>query len=112
MLGKGFFRLLGVPEDLHQGVTCVHLLDMAVELPGGLPLLDEVRLRALADLGGDDSRGRDRHQGDHGQERRNEEHHDKDADDRQQRRHDLAQGLLEGLGDVVDVVGDPAQYLA
>ena len=112
MLGKGFFRLLGVPEDLHQGVAGVHLLDMAVELPGGLPLLDEVRLRALADLGGDDSRGRDGHQGDHGQERGNEEHHDEDADDRQQRRHDLAQGLLEGLGNIVDVVGDTAQYLA
>ena len=112
MLGKGFFRLLGVPEDAHQGVTGVHLLDVAVELPSGRPLLDEVGLRALADLGGDDGRGGHGHQGDRGQEGGNEEHHDEDADDRQQRRHDLAQGLLEGLGNIVDVVGGTAQYLA
>ena len=40
------------------------------------------------------------------------EHHDHHEDDGQQRRHQLAHGLLQGLADVVDVVGDPAQQLA
>ena len=35
-----------------------------------------------------------------------------DADDRQQRRDELGQGLLERLADVVDVVGDAAQQVA
>ena len=39
-------------------------------------------------------------------------HHGQHADDGQQRRDDLAERLLHGLGDVVDVVGDPAEHLA
>ena len=34
------------------------------------------------------------------------------ADDGQQRGDELAQRLLQRLGDVVDVVGDPAEHLA
>ena len=35
-----------------------------------------------------------------------------DADEQQHRREHLAQRLLQALGDVVDVVGDPAQQVA
>ena len=50
-------------------------------------------------------------EGDQGQHRRDHEHHDHHADHREQRREQLGQRLLQGLGDVVDVVGDPAQQL-
>ena len=43
---------------------------------------------------------------------RDHEHHDQYADHGEQRGQQLAQRLLQGLGDVVDVVGDPAQQLA
>ena len=35
-----------------------------------------------------------------------------DADERERRREQLAQRLLEALGEVVDVVRDPAQHVA
>ena len=35
-----------------------------------------------------------------------------DADDGEHRRQQLAQRLLEALGEVVDVVGDPAEEVA
>ena len=46
-----------------------------------------------------------------GEQRRDDDHHHDDADDGEQRRQELAQRLLEALGDVVDVVGDPAQQV-
>ena len=50
--------------------------------------------------------------GHRGQDRRDVDHHRDDADDREQRSEQLAHRLLQGLGDVVDVVGDPAEQLA
>ena len=41
-----------------------------------------------------------------------DEHHRQHADDGQQRDEQLAHRLLQGLADVVDVVGDPRQQLA
>ena len=41
-----------------------------------------------------------------------DEHHRQHADHGEQRRQQLAQRLLQGLRDVVDVVGHPAQQLA
>ncbi len=43
---------------------------------------------------------------------RDREHHDHHADDHQRGREHHAQGLLQALRDVVDVVGDPAQQVA
>ena len=40
------------------------------------------------------------------------EHHHQHADERQHRREQLAQRLLQALGDVVDVVGDAAEQVA
>ena len=99
-------------EHLHQLVAGERLLDLAVQLAGVLPLGDELLLRALGDRAGDQHRQRHRDQGDQGQQRRDPEHHRQHADDGQQRGEQLAQGLLQRLGDVVDVVGDPAQQLA
>ena len=57
VLGEGPHRLVALAEHLDQRVPGVHLLDVAVELAGGRPLLDELRLRPLADPGhGDRSR--------------------------------------------------------
>ena len=99
-------------EDLDQLVTGERLLDLAVQLAGVRPLGDELLLRALGDPLGDQHRQRHRDQRDQGQQRRDPEHHGQHADDGQQRGEQLAEGLLEALGDVVDVVGDPAEQLA
>ena len=95
-------------EDLDQRVPGERLLDVAVQRAGVLPLGDELLLRALGDLLRDDHRDRHRDQRDQRQQRRDPEHHGQHADHRQQRGEQLAQGLLQGLGDVVDVVGHPA----
>ena len=55
---------------------------------------------------------RDGDGGDDREQRRDRDHHDEDADDRQRRREQLAHRLLQALGEVVDVVGDPAQHVA
>jgi len=52
-------------------------------------------LRPLADLARHPDRHRHRDQRDHGEQRRDDQHHGEHADDRQQRRHDLAEGLLQ-----------------
>ena len=51
-------------------------------------------------------------EGHHRQQRRDGEHHDGDADQQQDGVEHLAERLLEALGDVVDVVGDPAEQVA
>ena len=99
-------------EDLDQRVAGEHLLDVPVELAGGRPLGDELGLRPLADQGGDQDRHRHRDQRDQGQQRRDPEHHAEYADDRQQGGDQLGEGLLQGLRDVVGVVGGPAEHLA
>ena len=101
------------PKSLTMAWPRVHLLDVAVERAGRGPLGDELLLRTTGD--------QDRHrratmgtaeQRDHREERADREHHDQHADDRQQRRDELGQALLERLADVVDVVGDAAQQVA
>ena len=90
----------------------VRLLDVSVELAGGRPLADELWLRTLGDGHRDEGRHRHRYQGHQGQDRGDIDHHRDDADDREQGGEQLAHRLLQGLGDVVDVVGDPAEQLA
>lgn len=84
LLGELPRRLLLPPEHLHQGVPGVHLLDVRVERARGAPLLHEVRLRPLADLGGDHERQRHRHQRDERQDPGDVEHHRQHADDGEQ----------------------------
>ncbi len=55
---------------------------------------------------------RQRDQGDQGQLPGHDEHHDDDADHRQRRVHQLREGLLQRLLDVVDVVRDPGEDVA
>ena len=45
------------------------------------------------------------------QQRADPQHHPEHADDRQRRCEQLAESLLQGRRDVVDVVGDPAQQV-
>ena len=61
---------------------------------------------------GHEHRERHRDQRDQRQQRRDPEHHRQHRDDGEQRGEQLAHRLLEGLADVVDVVGDPAHQLA
>ena len=100
------------PNDLHDRVPGVHLLDVAVERAGRRPLGGELLLRAADDEDGHDERGRHGQERDDRQERADRQHHDQDADDREQRGDQLGQALLERLADVVDVVRDPAQQVA
>ena len=79
----------------------------------GVPPLGDV---AGPGLGADEPHrpDRDRH-GDQRHEReprRDREHHRGDADQQQHRREHLVHRLLEALGDVVEVVGDPAEQVA
>ncbi len=105
-------RLLLVAEDLDQAVAGVHLLDVAVERPGLLPLRLELGLRALGDEDGRGDRGGHDEQRDERQQRADQQHHPEHADDREDGGQELGQALLEGGRDVVDVVGDPAQRVA
>ncbi len=97
-------------EDLDQRVPGEHLLDVSVEPAGGRPLLRRTaagtacRSAAIA-------RHRYGDQRDQRQQRRDPEHHPEDADDGQHRGDQLAERLLQGHGDVVGVVGGPAQHL-
>ena len=92
-------------------MTGVTLLDLPVHLAGALPHLDEALLRLLPDQRGRTHRHRNGDQRDQRQHRRDGEHHHQYADHRQQSRQHLAQGLLQGLGDVVDVIGHSAEQL-
>ncbi len=99
-------------EDAHQVVPGEGLLDLAVELAGVLPLRGEQLLAARADHAGRHTGQRQGDQGDQGQLPRDDEHHDHDADDRQQRADQLREGLLQRLLDVVDVVRHAGQDVA
>ena len=105
-------RLLLVAEHLDDRVTGVHLLDVAVERAGPLPLGGELLLRPLGDEHRDDHRDRHDEQRDDREQRADREHHDQHADDREDRGDELGQALLERLADVVDVVGDAGQDVA
>ena len=98
-------------EHLDQVVTGECLLDLGVEGPGATPLSDKVLLRPLHHRAGNDHGERDRHQGDQCQCRRDVEHHRDHEDDGEDRVQHLAHRLLQALGHVVDVIGDPAQQL-
>ena len=76
-------------EDLHERVTAVHLLDVAVQGAGLGPLGDELPLRAARDEHGDDERQRDREQRDDREERADPQHHAQHADDGEERRQQL-----------------------
>ena len=99
-------------EDLGQRVAGEGLLDVGVEPSRAAPLVDEQPLRALHDQAAHDDGERHRHQRDDGQQRRDPQHHPDDAEHRQHRGEQLAERLLQGLAEVVDVVGDPAEQLA
>ena len=88
------------------------LLDDARDLPGGVPLLGEVRARAPGDEGGCADGHGDRRQRHRGELAGDRDHHGGHADDGDQRVEGLRDRLLEGLGDVVDVVGDAGEHVA
>src|SRR5699024_8851455 len=83
------------------------LLDMAVDIAGVLPLSLEQLLGSGADDTGDEARQGQCYQGQEGELPGDDEHHHADADDRQRRLDELGERLLQGLLDVVDVVGHP-----
>ena len=96
-------------EHLDEGMAGEGFLDLGVEGAGRAPLGDELALGPFHDQAGDHHRHRDRHQGDEGEGGGDVDHHPDHEHDRQHRGEQLAHRLLEALGDVVDVVGYPAQ---
>ena len=100
---------LAPAEDLHQRVTGMGLLDKRVQRAGLVPLGRELDLRPPRDEERGHDRERNRDCGHCREERRDPEHHAHHAADRQHRGEELAQTLLQCRGEVVDVVGDPAQ---
>ncbi len=83
--------LLLASEHLHDAVSGVHLLDVAVELAGALPLSSELLLRPFADDDGDHDRDRHREQRDRGEQRADPDHHREDADDGEHGGDDLCE---------------------
>ena len=79
---------------------------------GPLPLGDELRLGALGHHRGDAQRQGHRDQRDQGEQRGDDEHHHQHPRHGQSRGEQLAEGLLQGLADVVQVVGHPGEQLA
>ena len=100
---------LAAPEGLHESVAGVHLFHVAVQRPGSLPLRRELHLRAAGHKERHDEREGNGHERDSGEQWADPEHDRDDTEDRERRAEQLAQSLLEGRGDVVDVVGDAAQ---
>jgi len=85
--------------------------NLRVERSGPTPLSDELALGSAHDQTGDEHRHRNRDQRDQGQGGGDPQHHRHDEADREQRGDELAHRLLQALGNVVDVVGDPAEQL-
>ena len=109
---EAFDGLALAAERLDDVVSGVHLLDVAVEPARLGPLRGKLVLRAPGDGHGHRDGQRHREERDDGEERADPEHHREDADDRAQGRDELSQGLLEGVGDVVDVVRDATERVA
>ena len=98
-------------EGLHDGVAGERLVDNGVELAGAAPLGDVTGPGAPRDLAHCEYRDWDGGQGDQGQQRRDGEHHDRHADEQKDGVKHLTERLLQALGDIVDVVGDPAEQI-
>ncbi|CAH0285789.1 hypothetical protein SRABI26_04075 [Arthrobacter sp. Bi26] len=115
------FLVALVEAGQHVGVAAEHadevvagegFLDLAVELAGVLPLGGEELLAAGADDAGGHAGERQGDECDQGQLPGHDEHHDHDPDDGEGRVHELREGLLERLLDVVDVVGHAGEDVA
>ena len=85
---------------------------MPIDIAGVLPLRFEQLLRPGADDTGDDRRQRQSDESQQSELPGHDEHHHADADDRQRRLHELRERLLQGLLDVVDVVGHSRHHVA
>ena len=101
-----------MPVDPNQLMAGEGLLDMRVHGSGPCPLVDEVRLGALGDEHRHEERERHGEDGDDGEQRTYPDHHGEHADDGKDGGHELGEGLLEGRGDIVDVVRDPAEEVS
>ena len=105
-------RIGRAPVGAHQGVAGEGLLHAHVQLPGPGPLRGEGLLRARPDHAEHDAHERqddERHQGQPPGDRQHHGHHPHHG---QHGGHRAGQGLLEGVGDIVDVVGEAAEELA
>mgnify|MGYP006965417733 CR=1 FL=1 len=99
-------RALFVRERLDLGVSAVSLLDVRVQHAKRGLLGEEEPLRAFRDDGRERDGDGQRAQRDDGDERTHEHHHDKDADDGDDRRERLRHAVLQRRRDEVDVVDD------
>ena len=112
VVAEPLLDLVLAAERLHDRVAGEGLLDLPVEGAGVAPLRDVAGPGPRAD--GSHRPDRQRHGGERDQASSGEIVNiiPIDADEQQHRREHLAQRLLEALGHVVEVVGDPAEQVA
>ena len=109
--GEGLAHRGRAPVDLHQGVPGEGLLHPGVDLAGARPLVGEGLLRARPDHPEDHAHEREHDERHQRQLPGDGEHHPQHAHHREDRGQGAGQGLLEGVGDVVDVVGQATEQL-
>ena len=112
LLSEAFVNLMLATESLHDRVTGKCFVHLRVEHAGVLPLRDETRPGSCRDLAHHEDGHRDGHNCDECQDRRDDQHHHDHADQCQDRDKQLAQGLLQALRHIVNVVRDATQQVA
>ena len=112
LLGESLPHRLRAPVDPHEGVTGEGLLHTRVDAARARPLMGEGLLGARPDHPEHSAHERDDDERHQRQLPGDREHHPHDAHDGEDRGQRPGQRLLEGVGDVVDVVGDAGEHLA
>ena len=90
----------------------VGLLHQPVQPTGPPPQGGELGSRPARHQGRDRDRQRDGDERDRGEQRRDPEHHAEGSGHGEDGGHELAEPVLQGGGEVVEVVGDPAEDVA
>lgn len=86
----------------------VDFFDVAVERAEIILLVFEIMLGLFGDESDKGEADGNGEESDEGHIRTDAEHHDDNTDEHGDRSDDLAEGLVEALGDGIDVVGDAA----
>ncbi len=111
-LPKLLHRIPFMPKHLDDFVPAVHLLHMAVQLAQDLLLLCKKTLRIACHYGGYHCAQRQGHYSDQCHQGADGKHHHQNTRQRHHRGNQLCQALLQRIGDIVHIIGYPAQYLA
>ncbi len=105
-------RLLLPAESLDHLVPGEELFELGVQCPRAAPLLLEMRLGMPGHEHRDGRGHRHRQDSDQCQQRREPQHHGECGGEHEEGHDQLVQELVQGLGDIVDVVRGPAEHVA